>query len=99
MMTEEQSKDIEFVRGSLIKKIADLVASSTKLKELPEEVTITIIYLKIFASYLQEQKFNNLEEAWKLMTDTKGIIEKIFYADHYVFRAIESMEKSKVSAK
>lgn len=98
-MTEEQTSDVEFVKQALIAKISDVVALSAKLKDkLITEVIISIVYLKIFSAYLQEKKFDNLEEAWRFMNDTKGIIDKVFYVDNYMLRVIESMEKSKKEA-
>lgn len=87
MITIEQNQDIEYVKASLISEIEKVTTNSIPLKEqLTHEVLISIVYLKIFSAYLQEKKFENLEEAWKFMNDIKGIIEKIFYVNHFLYR-------------
>lgn len=91
MLTEEQSQDIEFCRDNIISEISSVLVNSDKLKHLlTKEVMISVVYLRIFSAYLQEKKFDNLEEAWRFMNDLKGIIEKVFYIAHYFERLKES---------
>lgn len=93
-MTEEQTKDIEYVKGSLILEIDNVVINSDKVKsELTREVLISIIYLKIFSAHLKEKRFDNLEEAWRFMNDIRGIIEKVFYVSNYLGTRIGSINK------
>ena len=98
MITEEQTKDIEFCKTMLTKEIEKIKINSDSIKEkLTQEVLVSIIYLKIFSDYLQEKKFENLEEAWRFMNDIKGIIEKTFYVNEYLKRISESLQEKKSS--
>lgn len=93
MITEEQTQDIEYCKKTLINEVEKINIISDKLKEhLTHEILISIIYLKIFSAYLQEKKFENLEEAWRFMNDMKTIIEKIFYVNSYLLRKKESLK-------
>lgn len=94
--TEEHIRDIEFVKTTLINVIKRTQEKSEKLQEhITSEVMISIIYIKIFSSYLQTKKFGTLEEAWRFMNDVKGVIEKVFYIEHYLSRVEESLKTKK----
>lgn len=94
MLTEEQSADIEFCKKLVLSQINKIKEDSEKVKDkLISEVLLSIIFLKIFAAYLEEKKFENLEKAWRFLNDDiKGIIEKCFYVTHYLERINESMK-------
>lgn len=95
MITEEQKQDVDYCAKLLIEEVSKIVINSQAInKPLIPEVRMSIIYLKIFSAYLQEKKFESLEEAWRFMNDIKGIIEKIFYVNHYLTRIKESEKKS-----
>lgn len=93
MMTEENTKDIEYIKNGLLDEISKMKGRAATLKGLPREVMISVIYLKIFSAYLSEKKFESIEEAWKFMNDIKGIIDKIFYVNHYLDRVGEYLKK------
>ena len=92
MITQEQTQDIEFCRKKISAEIKKIEINSDKFTgKLSQEVLVSIVYLKIFSAYLQEKKFENLEESWRFMNDIKGIIEKVFYVNQYLLRVEESL--------
>lgn len=96
MLTEQQTSDIAYVKKHLIEKISEVSVDYDILKEyLTHEVAISIVYLRIFSAYLEEQKFGTLEEAWRFMNDIKGIIEKLFYVSNYIIRVKEARAEEK----
>lgn len=96
MLTEEQKKDTAYCKAMIVEEIAQAVENSNKLRDhLIKEVIVSIVYLKIFSAYLQEKKFESLEEAWKFMCDLKGIWEKVSYVNNYLARKQESISAKK----
>lgn len=97
MLTEEQTKDLEFCRDLLLDDIKKTVAESEAIKaKLTSEVLISLVYLKIFSAFMQEKgEFTSIEESWKFMNDIKTVIEKVYYVQHYIVRFKESLEEQK----
>lgn len=96
MLTADQTRDIEYIKKTLIKKIDQMVVDSDKIMDkLTPEVYMSVIYLKIFSAYLQEQNFTSLEEAWKFMNDIKGIIDKTYYVNFYLERVNDHLKIKK----
>lgn len=94
MITENQTKKLEYIKNILTSRIKRIILDADALKDkLAEEVNISLVYLEIFSDWLQEKKFETIEEAMRFMNDIKGIIEKIFYVDNYLNRVRESMKK------
>ena len=87
-LSEEQITDIEFVKNTLIAEIKKIQQNSDKLKELfDDEIKMSIIHLKFFSAYLQEKKFETIEDAWLFENnDAKGIIQKIMYVSGRILR-------------
>lgn len=95
-ITEEQLRDIEFVKKAILEAAKKTQEKSEQLRQqLTSEVMISVVYIKFFSAYLQEKKFETLEDAWRFMNDVKGIIEKVFYVNHYLERVEESSLKAK----
>ena len=94
MLTEEQTKDIEFCKTVIITYIGNTIVKSDKLKEhLPKEVLMSIVHLKIFRDCFKEKQFENIEEAWRFMRDDmNSIVAKIFYANEDIKRVEESLK-------
>lgn len=87
MLSEDQLKDIELYKKIILYEIQQVVTNSDKIKDrLLHENIMAIIYLKIFYAYLQERKFENIEEAWRFMNDARGVIDKILYVNHDLLR-------------
>ena len=87
MITEEQSKNVAFCKNYLMEEIRKVVTNSNNFRDsLTGDIIVSIVYLDIFSSYLQDKKFDNLEEAWRFMQDIKGIIEKVSYVNNYLGR-------------
>lgn len=92
-LSKEEAEDIEFCRKMIMAEIKKVTARSYKVKDkLGPEIITSLIYLKIFASWLSVKTFRNIEEAWQYMNDIKGIIEKVFYISNYVYMIEESMK-------
>lgn len=91
-LTQEEKNDIQYCKDVLITDIEKISEKASKLKKLDQEIKISIIFLKIFSSYLKNKKFRNIESAWKFMNDIKGIIEKVLYVKHYLARVQESIK-------
>lgn len=95
-MTPEQSKDLEFYKNLLITEIKKIETNSDKFKgHLPQDVLMSIIYMKISSAYLQEKKFENIEQAWTFVNDMRGIIDKISYVSNYLNRIEDNLKASK----
>lgn len=87
MLSQEQIEHIEYCRKNIISEIQKTVLNADKFQSiLTLEGLIPIIYLKTCYSYLQEKKFENLEESWRFMNEIKGIFEKISFVNHYILR-------------
>lgn len=97
MITEEDEKEVELCKSILIVEIEKIKINSDKLKDyIKPDVMIPISYLKIFHSYLNEKRFENIEDAWRFMNDIRGIIEKISYVNSN-FQRIEEHVKGQKS--
>lgn len=95
MLTEDQTRDIDFCKNFLIKEISHIEEDYEKLKDkLTGETMVSIIYLKIFSAYTKEQKITTLEESFKFMNDMKGIVEKISYVNSYFKRVKDHLKIS-----
>lgn len=93
-LSQEEFEDIEFCKKMILDEIQKVTVRSYKVKiRLSKEVLTSLIYLKIFASYLKTKKFRNVEEAWRFMNDLKGITEKVFYISNFVYRIEQSMQE------
>lgn len=93
MITEDLKKEVELCKSLFISEIEKIKTNSDKLKDhIKPDVLIPIVYLKIFSAWLTEKNFENLEDAWRLMNDIKGIIEKISYVNSN-FQRIEDFIK------
>ena len=91
MITEDLKKEIQLCKDLFISEIEKIKINSDKFKDrITPDVLIPVVYLKIFSAYLSEKNFENLEDAWRLMGDIKGIIEKISYVNSYFLRIEES---------
>lgn len=94
-LTLEEKNNIEYVKDILLNDIKKATLQAEKFRsKLPKEVLISVVYLQIFAAYLKQKKFKNLEQAWQYMNDIKGIIEKVFYVNNYITRVKESMQEA-----
>lgn len=92
-ISAEQKKDIQYCKDILISEIDKVTTASDKFKDkLGSEIIMSLIYLKIFSSYLQQKKFKTIEEAWIFVNDSRTIIEKVFYVNNYLHRKQESLE-------
>ena len=94
MLTQEQTKDVEFCKTVIITYIGSTIVKSDKLKEhLPKEVLMSIVHLKIFRDCFKEKKFENIEESLKFMRDDmNSIVAKIYYANEDIKIVEESLE-------
>ena len=91
-LTTEQNKDIDFCQKVLLGIVSKAVEDAEKVKSsLSAEGLVSMVYLKIFAACLKEQKFENLEEAWRYMNDIRGIIEKVWYVSSYIDNVNQSI--------
>lgn len=96
MITEEKDNDIQYCRNMIIDEIKKMVVNTDAVKsQLSPEVLISIVYLKKFSSYLQDKKFETIDESWKFMQDLNGIVEKIFYVNNYLLLIKRSVEHKK----
>lgn len=99
MLTEEQKNEIEFAQTIYIQQVKECTDNADKIKHhLTNEVLLSVSYLKMFRWWLEAQKFDNLEHAWRFMNDIRGIIEKIFYVNQYIYRKSESLNEATAKA-
>lgn len=85
-LSDNQSKDIEYTKSTLISEIDNIVSASEKISNrLSAEVLISIIYLKAFYVYIQEyKKIEDTLEAWKFMNDIDKVVSKVFYVKSFM---------------
>lgn len=94
-LSQEEKNNIEYVRGIILGDIKKVTILAEKYRvKLGKEILMSVVYLQIFAAYLKQKKFKNLEQAWQFMNDIKGIIEKVFYVSNYIERIKESMKEA-----
>lgn len=99
MISEELSKEVDYCKTVIQKEIDKTKSESEKFRkdgklELPDEVVISIIYLKVFSEYIQQKKIDDINDAWRFMhEEVRGVSEKVYYVKSYLQRLQESLNR------
>lgn len=100
MLTQDLIQEIEYCKKTISADIEDILKASDIIKnQLTKEVLISLSYVRIFSAYMNNKKFENIDEAWIFMNDIKGITEKIFYINHYIKRVYDSHKQAQANKK